>query len=62
MSEHGIGIAQICATRIVLKQVSRLLLVFMLSGWAGHAAAGSITEIVTVDGNDWAQVDLFATW
>ncbi|MEZ5572919.1 MAG: hypothetical protein R3E64_12980 [Halioglobus sp.] len=40
------------------KVIKRILMV-MAFAWAGCAAAGSITDTVTVDGTEWAQVDLF---
>jgi len=41
------------------KLLGRLLVVLAFAGWAGHVAAAPITDIVTVDGKNWAQVDLF---
>lgn len=43
----------------MLKQFARQLVVLMVAGWAGNIAAGQITDIVTVEGKNWAQVDLF---
>lgn len=43
----------------MLKLILSLLVVLTLAGWAGTATAGPITDIVTVDGKQWAQVDLF---
>ena len=42
------------------KLIGRLLVVLAF-GWAGHIAAAPITDIVTVDGKNWAQVDLFTS-
>ena len=40
------------------KLIGRLLVVLAF-GWAGHVAAAPIADIATVDGKNWAQVDLF---
>ena len=40
------------------KLIGRFLAAMVL-GWAGSAAAAPITDIVTVNGREWAQVDLF---
>ena len=43
----------------MLKRFGRQLVVLIVAGWAGNIAAGQITDTVTVNGKDWAQVDLF---
>ena len=43
----------------MLKQIGRLFTVLFVAAGAGSATAGLITDTVTVDGKDWAQVDLF---
>lgn len=43
----------------MLTHVGRRMVVLMVAAWTGSAAAGPITDIVTVDGREWAQVDLF---
>ncbi|MBK6511261.1 MAG: hypothetical protein IPG64_23275 [Haliea sp.] len=43
----------------MLKQFCRLLVLLVLTAWAGAAAAVPITDIVTADGKEWAQVELF---
>jgi hypothetical protein len=40
-------------------QIRRSFTVLFVAAWAGIATAGPITDTVTVDGKDWAQVDLF---
>lgn len=42
----------------MFKVIGRLLVV-LIFGWGGNASSGPITDIVTVDGVKWAQVDLF---
>lgn len=43
----------------MLKQIGRSFAVLIVAAWAGCATAEPITDTVTVDGKDWAQVDLF---
>ena len=42
----------------MFKVIGRLLVVLTF-GWGGNASSGPITDVVTVDGVKWAQVDLF---
>jgi hypothetical protein len=44
-----------------MSKLIRSIWVLAFAGWAGSVSAGPITgaDIVTVDGTDWAQVDLF---
>lgn len=44
----------------MLKQFGRLVVGTMFVGLSGMAAAVPITDMVTVDGKEWAQADLFA--
>ena len=41
------------------KSLRMLLVVIFILAWSGSASAGPITDTVTVDGRNWAQVDLF---
>ncbi|MEZ5503874.1 MAG: hypothetical protein R3E50_14880, partial [Halioglobus sp.] len=54
-----IGIEQNVEITMMSKLLGSLVVVLVVSGWAGRAVAGPITDIVTVDGKDWAQADLF---
>jgi hypothetical protein len=56
---EAIGIDQFCEVRTMLRQFGRQLVVLIVAGWAGNIAAAQITDTVTVNGKDWAQVDLF---
>jgi hypothetical protein len=44
-----------------MKRITRVLTILAFAGWAGTTNAVPITDadIVTVNGTDWAQVDLF---
>mgnify|MGYP003382263968 CR=1 FL=1 len=41
------------------KWLGSVLAILAYAGWAGNASAVPITDTVTVDGREWAQVDLF---
>ncbi len=41
------------------KRPASLLVILAFAGWAGHVSAVPITDIVSVDSREWAQVDLF---
>ena len=44
-----------------MKLITRLLAILVCVGWIANASAAPISnaDIVTVDGRDWVQVDLF---
>lgn len=46
---------------VLMKAITRVFALLAFAGWAGNTSAAPITgtDIVTVDGTDWAQTDLF---